>query len=427
MPPSFQRHSRRLVRLLWLATVGIVVGLFVRGIPLYFSQMQQPCVPGDCLYLQLPAESAHALLSHFGLSLESYAGYLTSLMVVSLVAFLSCAAIIFWQKPHSKIATFVSFGLVLSGTTFFFTVPDAVVQVYPAWRLPINLLHATGLWLMITFGYVFPDGHFVPAWTRYVALLAALLFPTVFMFTTMQAIVDPATVGGDLLGLLLVGWIMGAAGAQLYRYRYAAGPIERQQLKWVAFGFATFALVVGAFTVVLLFLPQASVPGLFNGLYYLVGGTLIVIALLLFVLSFGLAILRYRLWDIDVLVNRALLYSALTGSLLLVYFTTVVLLQQLFRVLTGQSSNTAIIASTLAIAALFNPLRHRIQAFIDSRFYRRKYDAQQTLAAFATTVRNEVELERLTGELLRVIDETMQPEHVSLWLRDVTKESKEPS
>jgi hypothetical protein len=206
--------------------------------------------------------------------------------------------------------------------------------------------------------------------------------------------------------LLIVSWLC-AAIALLIRVDKGS-PVERQQIKWLAY----FAI--------LMFVGFAFVgAGWFgnNNWIYSVGLLLSSAVFNCLPVGVGIAILKYRLYDIDLLINRTLVYGALTGILALVYLGGVVALQALFRYLTGQGSQLAIVASTLAIAALFGPLRRRIQAFIDRRFYRRKYDVTKTLEAFSAKLRDETDLDALRADLVGVVGETMQPAHVSLWLR----------
>jgi hypothetical protein len=150
-----------------------------------------------------------------------------------------------------------------------------------------------------------------------------------------------------------------------------------------------------------------------------VGSVLFLLGFLAIPSAMALAILKYRLYDIDVVINRTLVYGALSLTLALVYFGSIALLQGTWIALTGQRSQLAVVASTLFIAALFNPIRYRFQVFIDRRFYRRKYDAAKTLEEFGASLREEVDLENLTGELVAVVERTIQPAHVSLWLRDL--------
>jgi len=221
------------------------------------------------------------------------------------------------------------------------------------------------------------------------------------------------TFGGvvEILGrvgifVVLVSWLF-AVASMITRMDQARGA-ERQQLKW--FVYSVTLLVVG-------FLAAFLGFGLHSTAWFLG-----IAAFNFLPIAAGIAILRYRLYDIDVIINRTLVYGALTTALALVYVGSIVVLQGLFRALTGQSSQLAVVACTLAIAALFVPLRRRVQAFIDRRFYRRKYDVAKTMEAFNVKLREDVDLDSVTEDLVEVVKETMQPTHVSLWLRPPEKE-----
>ena len=210
--------------------------------------------------------------------------------------------------------------------------------------------------------------------------------------------------------------------AQIYRYRHSS-KAQRQQIKWVIYGIVLGLVPLLLFFVLFLVFLNASSPVSSTVALNFYGNFLWYFFLMVLPLSITLAILRSRLFDIDVIIRKTLVYSILTGLLALIYFGGVVLLQQLTRSITGAASDVAIVVSTLAIAALFFPLRRRMQSTIDRRFFRRKYDAAKTLAAFGVTVRDEVELEKLTSELLNVVNETMQPTSVSLWLKNFNSKS----
>lgn len=217
-----------------------------------------------------------------------------------------------------------------------------------------------------------------------------------------------------IAGAILASASMVASAISLIVRMRRAGRAERQQIKWLAYG---GAVVVGAVFV-------GGVISVWSGD---VGIALISLGLLGVPIFTGVAIARYHLYDIDIVINRTLVYGALTAALVAVYFGSVATLQALFRTLTDQEQQPqlAIVVSTLAIAALFDPLRRRIQSFIDLRFYRSKYNAQKTLEAFSSKLRDETDLEALNGDLEGVVRETMQPAHVSLWLRSETSSKVE--
>ncbi|HEX6710602.1 MAG TPA: hypothetical protein VF068_09725 [Rubrobacter sp.] len=288
------------------------------------------------------------------------------------------------------------------------------------------------LWILLLFVptsfvlLLFPDGRLPsPRW-RPVAWGVALGTAGTVVEYALEAgplgdfpqIVNPYGVDSPVVGIVGVAGIIVAAGsmvaaaASLIVRRLRAGRVERQQIKWLAYGGAVVVGTIGVGGLTILWSVPASI-------------VIMSVALLGLPVFTGIAILRYRLYDIDIIINRTLVYGPLTAMLVALYVGGVVSLQYAFRVITGQESQLAVVASTLAIAALFNPLRVRVKAFVDRRFYRRKYDARKTLETFSATLRDETNLDALDNELTRVVRETMQPASVSLWLRTDTGEAKQ--
>jgi hypothetical protein len=283
---------------------------------------------------------------------------------------------------------------------------------------------AGGSLVLFVFLY-FPDGRLPsPRWrpVAWLVLLSTALAVSPFAFgpgvlegaSGGSRIVNPVGIEGSakILDLferasfvLLVPVSVALILSFVVRFRRARGD-ERQQIKWVAYGVALFTSAI----VVVSIWPSLDSS--------VVGNVLFLVGFLAIPSAMALAMFKYRLYDIDVVINRTLVYGALSLTLALLYFGSIAVLQGAWIALTGQRSQLAVVASTLLIAALFNPIRHRIQAFIDRRFYRRKYDAAKTLESFAHRLRDEVNLENLAGELVTVVEQTIQPAHVSLWLRD---------
>jgi hypothetical protein len=365
-----------IARLIWVTLSLIVTGLVIWSLSVRtFSEVELP------IYFLMP-------LGYFAISL-----------------------IIFWRKSDDLVGLLTSLMLIFFGP-YLISGVNIWVSEQPGWEIFGAVMVGIGATLVIFFLFLFPDGRFVPGWTRWFTLIASILiiissFITIWPNFSAIAILPVAAVG------LLI---------QVYRYWRVSNPLQRQQTKWVLIGLT--GPLFGIFLWLILGQPESNAfPGIqLLGIIIPIPFVFSLLTLLL-PLTLAFSILRYRLWDIDFLIRRTLVYTVLTALLLILYFGSVVLLQQAFRVLTGQDSPIVIVISTLVIAALFSPLRRRVQNTIDRRFYRHKYDTQQALAAFAATARDEVDLERLQMELISIVQETMQPEQVSLWLRQQSDHS----
>lgn len=310
--------------------------------------------------------------------------------------------------PGTRLAVFwLASSAFLTATYLFAVLAVLFPNGRPASRGWMRVIWAAGLALVIyaIAGILSPDHLLNPISSFWVD--APPFIPNPFDLSA-NALAAIEVVRWISYGIVLLSFVLSIA--QLFiRFRRSHG-VERLQLKWIVFASAFvvlgLAMLISSITSLANWAPQIQRAGSF-----VLGGGIAGIAV-----ASGFAILRYRLFDIDVIIRRTTSYAIVTGLLLLIYFSSVVLLQRVFTAVTGQTSTVAVVLSTLLIAALFLPLRRRVQDIIDRRFFRKKYDAQKTLEDFAATVRDETDLDALTAELVRVIQETMQPEHVTVWL-----------
>lgn len=407
-----------LIRIAWLGIAFLTAGLFVASIGEEFQTLQTVCDGSLCaMNDQLSSEEAHALRT-IGLSTTIYAAAYVLMAVYSALVSLAVAGVIFWRRAENRMALFVPFFLILFGVLFNTdTVPLRASQ--PVLGGLAEGLKNAGILSLFVFLYLFPNGRFVPRWTLWVTIILILvlnLFSLLFRAENVLA---------EVLNLLFffVPLLIGV-GSQIYRYTRVSTLAERQQTRWLVFAVTLLALAALGFGLLEAAFPALTRPSLSGVLFGLAQQAIMITLFTLVPLSIGIAILRYRLWDIDLIIRRTLVYALLTALLALTYFSSVVLLQGVVSnfFLTGNTPIVTVV-STLAVAALFTPLRRRVQNFIDRRFYRREYDAEKILAAFGASLRDEVDLDRLNASLLAVVQETMQPEHVSLWLRETGSDS----
>jgi hypothetical protein len=405
LTPAIMMRDRwlMLVRGACLAMAVLAIVIYLLNIPAQWAHFHRVCSGAACPVGQLSPNSLREL-QRSGLSVDFYATYLTATNAAFVLVFVILAAILFRRKSNDWIGIYVSLTLVLFGITFFSDTHTPLAEQYSALLLPRQLLSVLGGVCFGGFFYLFPDGHFAPRWMFW-------LLPVVLIREAL-AIFWPQLPGVAWLFYIEVG---SALFAQVYRYWRVSNASQRQQTKWVVFG---SVIGVGGFIGVLVLLVAVLPGNGSSGLGYLMGVTAIYLFVAMIPVSIAIAILRSHLWDIDLLIRRTLVYGLLTALLAFVYLGVVIALQTIFNALTGSArSELVTVLSTLVIAALFVPLRHRVQALIDRRFYRRKYDAARTLAAFSNSIRDEVELGRLAEHLTEVVEETLQPETVTLWLK----------
>ncbi len=353
-------------------------------------------------------------LAQVGLAPGLYAGSILVLEAITALGFLLVAALIAWRRADDWMALFVAlmlaaFGAAIPGTCY------ALMVTRPIWSVPGGPLQALGWLLLLPFACLFPDGRFVPSWSRYILPLWILW--VVIFFATAGELTEGTPILFALTFLVWAGGLGAGVLAQVYRYRSVSTIVQQQQTKWVVLGFALAIPGLGVAVVPHIAELTLGHPVIAGIVFQLVSLAIFCAAALLIPVALGIAILRYQLWDIDLLISRTLVYGLLTTVLAGIYGGSIAVLQLIVRAITGQTSDVVIVVSTLGTAALVQPLRQRVRHGIAARFYRRHYDAERTITTFGQTLQHEVDLSMLTDTLVSVTEKTMQPAHVSLWLR----------
>lgn len=415
--PTLLRGAARLAAWAgWLLLHLVIVGLFISAVPSDYAEN----------FRSATQEFAPALKTA-GLSPQFFAGYRTAFNTLEAAAFILVGIFIFIRKSDDWMVMLASVACSTFAVLFVPTLIRLIVY-HPAFEVPVAFVRALGLaFALIVFYYLFPDGRLVPGWLRWIALLWAGLVTLWFLFPGMPLnLVFLDTWFNNIAASFVLFSIVFGSGvlSQIYRYRRVSNALQRQQTKWVVFGttmaFAGFFL----YYLPMALFPELRVPSFPRVIHILVGIPVLDTFVLAAPVSLGLAILRFRLWDVDYLINRSLVYAILSGILVTLYALSVFVFQRVFTGLTGSNQPGIVsVLSTLVIALAFSPLRSRIQQVIDRRFYRQKFNAIQALAEFGGAVRDEVDLSHLTGQLMAVIRETVQPAQMSLVL--ISPESAE--
>jgi hypothetical protein len=326
------------------------------------------------------------------------------------------AAVLIWRRSNDGMALLVALTLILApmDSTPVLHVLSSRTGIL---QVPAAILGAASSLTLLLLVMLFPSGRFVPRWLWIPGLL--LVF-----FGSPLADMLPLPFPDGIGALLILGLLLCIGASQIYRYRRVSTEVERQQTKWVVYGFIFLIGVNQLFWQPYVLIPALHQP---DSLYLLLSYPDDFFAISILVVCFSVAILRYRLWDIDALINKTLVYGLLTGILGALYVGLVLGLQTLASTIMGQAREqpVALVISTLVAFFIAQPLRRRIQALIDRRFYRKKYDAEKALAAFSSTLRGEVDLEQLREQLLAVVQETMQPTSLSLWIRPLKQRASE--
>jgi signal transduction histidine kinase len=393
-----------------MVVAALALSLFAAGVPAEFALLHYPCPTARCTTGQLSSAGLRAL-EDIGLSFDIFAVYYAAMDAVFAAVCCTVAALIFWRKSDDQMGLFVSLALLTFGTaTFVFTL-EALAVRYPAWKVPVDFLHFLGLASFGLFLYLFPDGRFVPRWVRWVALvwiawqLPRYFFPEWHLDPDTWYLWAEAVVWSATLGTVVY--------AQAYRYRRVSNTMQRQQIKWVVFGITSaLSVFIGMNLALSIFAPSPTSPRTVATV--LIGDLFVYAAMLLIPLSIGVAVLRYRLWDIDVVINRTLVYGALTVGVVLLYVLVVGGLGALLQ-LRGNLI-VSLLATGLA-AVLFAPLRERLQRGVNRLMYGERDDPYAVLSRLGSRLESTPAHDALLPAVARTVQEALKLPYAEIQLK----------
>ncbi|HKZ71076.1 MAG TPA: histidine kinase, partial [Anaerolineales bacterium] len=408
--PSVQLSAKwiRLIRLAWLTYALLVLALMLAGLPLVFNQMQTVCKGLECLWGQ-PSITGLQMLATSGLSLTTYAAYNTLLPLVVPILSLVLVTIVVWRKPNDRMA--LLFALVMGTCPVNLSnAPMALANTYPDFWLFAKVIEfgAAGF---LPFFYLFPNGQFIPRWSRWLILPNFLIVGLVVFLPASQI---PGTPAATLTG----AWVVIAAVStflfQGYRYRYVANPVQRQQIKWLAYGLAMTSSTSILSSVLARVLAIDVQPG---SLGFLISNTLATAAIAFFGISLWVAVLRYRLFDIDLLINRTLVYGVLTAGVVGVYVTIVAGLGAMFQ---SQGKLLASLLATSLIAMLFQPARSRLQSAVNRLMYGERDDPYAVLSRFGQRLEATLAPDSILPTIVETITQTLKLPYAAMRLSNET-------
>ena len=401
-----------LARVVWIILAALSLAVLITSLPAYMAQLQSVCAGVRCAYGQLSPDSVQTL-EDLGFSNGHYAIFSLGLVVASALVWFGVGVVIFWRtwgRSNDWFALLVALLLVLSS-------PGSTIRALGGspweWQWSVRFVFFLGKVLAALFLSLFPDGRFVPRWTRW---LVVIWIPLMGFLSLISDLPFSAKIGSPFLAsliVLVIGLILIFLGAQFYRYRHISGTVERQQIKWVIFGVAVGYLVTILFALpVLLFPSQLADTG---SLYFgAVLATVLNVFPLLVPVSIGIAILRYRLWDIDVLINRTLVYGTLTACVVALYVLVVGSLGALLQI---QGNLLVSLLATGLIAVLFHPLRNRLQRAVNRLMYGERDDPNALLSRLGSRLEATLAPEAVLPVLVETVAQALKLPYVAIALK----------